>query len=123
MYTANTTIIDTTQNTTNNIRLLLRSLGASGTRVGFNYIVFIVSAVLEMPDEHYYMTKWAYPSAAKHFGVKAASVEHAIRTVVESCWDRYDHNTLDHVAGVHLERIPTNSEFIDILVDYLRYRY
>ena len=103
------------------IAKLLRSIGASGRLVGFNYVVFIVYNILQKPDEHYWITKCAYPDTAKYFQVRPASVEHAIRTVITSCWDRYDHSDLNRVAGIELETMPTNSEFIDILVAYLRY--
>ena len=103
------------------IAKLLRSIGASGRLVGFNYVVYIVYNILQKPDEHYWITKCAYPDTAKFFQVRLASVEHAIRTVIVSCWDRYDHSDLNRVAGIELENIPTNSEFIDILVAYLRY--
>ena len=58
--------------------------------------------------------------AAKKFGVRPSSVEHAIRTVIASCWDRYDHSDINRVAGIELEKIPTNTVFITMLVDYLR---
>ena len=103
------------------IAKLLRSIGASGRLVGFNYVVFIVHKVLQESEEHYWITKCAYPDAAKHFNVTPASVEHAIRTVIASCWDRYDHSDIDRVAGIQLEKMPTNSEFIDILAAYMRY--
>ena len=103
------------------IAKLLRSIGASGRLVGFNYIVFIVHNILQKPDEHYRITKCAYPDTAKYFRVRPASVEHAIRTVIASVWDRYDHSDLNRVAGIELEKMPTNSEFIDILVAYLHY--
>lgn len=103
------------------IAKLLRSIGASGRLVGFNYIVFIVYNILQKPDEHYWITKCAYPDMAKYFRVRPASVEHAIRTVIASVWDRYDHLDLNRVAGIELEKMPTNSEFIDILVAYLHY--
>ena len=103
------------------IAKLLRSIGASGRLVGFNYVVYIVYNILQKPDEHYWITKCAYPDTAKYFQVRLASVEHAIRTVIASCWDRYDHSDLNRVAGIELENMPTNSEFIDILVAYLRY--
>lgn len=103
------------------IAKLLRSVDASGRLVGFNYIVYIVYNILQKPDEHYWITKCAYPDTAKYFQVRPASVEHAIRTVIASCWDRYDHSDLNRVAGIELETMPTNSEFIDILVAYLRY--
>ena len=106
---------------TEEIAKLLRSIGASGRLVGFNYVVYIVYNILQKPDEHYWITKCAYPDTAKYFQVRPASVEHAIRTVIASCWDRYDHSDLNRVAGIELENIPTNSEFIDILVAYLRY--
>ena len=100
---------------------LLRSIGASGRLVGFNYVVFIVYNILQKPDEHYWITKCAYPDTAKFFHVQPPSVEHAIRTVISSCWDRYDHANLNRIAGIELETIPTNSQFIDILVAYMRY--
>ena len=67
---------------------LLRSLGANGRLTGFNYTVYIVNHLLEEPDSYFFMTKILYPEAAKHFRVKPASVEHAIRTVIRTCWDR-----------------------------------
>ena len=100
---------------------LSRSIGASGRLIGFHYVVYIVYNILQKPDEHYWITKCAYPDTAKYFQVRPASVEHAIRTVIASCWDRYDHSDLNRVAGIELENMPTNSEFIDILVAYLRY--
>jgi len=103
------------------IARLLRSIGASGRLVGFNYFVYIVYNILQKPDEHYWITKCAYPDAAKYYSVRPASVEHAIRTVVSTVWDRRDHSDLRRVAGIELEKMPTNSEFIDILVAYLHY--
>ena len=100
---------------------LLRSVGASGRLIGFRYTVYIAYNILKKPDEHYWITKCAYPDTGKYFGVKPSSVEHAIRTLVASIWDRADHSALNRVAGIELERMPTNSEFIDILVAYLRY--
>ena len=115
------------QDTSNNtippeeIAKLLRSIGASGRLIGFNYVVFIVYNILQKPDEHYWVTKCAYPETAKYYHVTPQSVERAIRTVIATVWDRYDHSDLNRVAGIELEKIPTNSEFIDILAAYLHY--
>lgn len=103
------------------VAVLLRSIGGSSRLVGFKYIVFIVWYIFQNPDEHFSVTKAAYPAAAKRYDVSPASVEHAIRTVMASCWDRYDHTDIDRVAGIQLERMPTNTEFIIMLVDHLRY--
>lgn len=43
------------------IARLLRSVGASGRLVGFNYIVYIVYNILQKPDEHYWIKKALIP--------------------------------------------------------------
>ena len=101
---------------------LLRSIGANGRYIGYTYLIYIVEMILASPESHHFLTKAVYPDTAKHFGVNMASVEHAIRTVIQSCWRRSDHRALDYVAGIHLEKMPTNSQFIDILVAFLRYK-
>ena len=53
---------------------LLRSIGASGRFVGFNYVVFIVYTIMQKQDEHYWITKCAYPDTAKEFHVRPSSV-------------------------------------------------
>ena len=83
---------------------LLRSLKATGRYTGFDYLIFIVGTLLTTQDSYYFVTKCIYPDTAKQFGVNTASVEHAIRTVVQTCWRRADHSALDYVAGVHLKR-------------------
>ena len=100
---------------------LLRSIGATGRHTGYNYLIYIVDLVRADPDNNCFLTKCIYPQTAKHFNVKPASVEHAIRTLISSCWNRDDHTALDYVAGTHLERIPTNGQFIDMLVAFLDY--
>lgn len=101
---------------------LLRSLGASGRLVGFKFMVFIVEKLLENPNEWQWLTKGVYLDTGKHFNVSSYSVERGIRGLVNSCWKREDHETLNYVAGVTLERRPTNAEFIDMLVAFLRYK-
>lgn len=100
----------------------LRCLGANGRFTGFSYLIFIVCRELEESITHRFLTKCIYPETAKFFGVKATSVERGIRTVVKHCWNLKDHQALDNMAGYHLESIPTNSEFIDMLVAYIRFR-
>ena len=63
----------------------------------------------------------AVSTAISHFNVTPGSVERSIRTTIDSIWDKYDHSDIDRVAGRHLEDIPTNSEFLDIVAAYLSY--
>lgn len=104
-----------------NIAKLLRSMGATGNFRGFDYIVFIIYQKLQHPNQQYWTTKMAYPETAAHFNVTPGSVERSIRTTIGSIWDKYDHSDIDRVAGRHLEDIPTNSEFLDIVAAYLSY--
>lgn len=103
------------------IAKLLRSMGATGNLRGFDYIVFIIYQKLQHPNQHYWTTKMAYPETAVHFNVTPASVERSIRTTIGVIWDKYDHSDIDRVAGRHLEDLPTNSEFLDIVAAYLSY--
>ena len=103
------------------IARLLRGIGASGRLVGFHYTVYIVYTILQKPDEYFWITKCTYPETARYFKVSPSSVEHAIRTLIASVWNRRDHSDLNRVAGIELEKTPTNSEFVDMLVAYLRY--
>ena len=103
------------------IAKLLRSIGASGRLLGFDYTVYIVHSITNRKSGRHQITKSIYPSTASYFNVSASSVERAVRTLITSCWDRYDHSDLNRVAGIELEDMPTNSEFIDILVAYLSY--
>ena len=103
------------------IAKLLRSMGALGNLRGFDYIVFIIYRIMQQPNETYWVTKQAYPEAARFFQVTPGSVERSVRTVIRTIWDKYDHSDLDRVAGRRVEDIPTNGEFFDILAAYLSY--
>ena len=103
------------------IAKLLRSMGATGIFRGFDYIVFIIYQKLLYPNQQYWTTKMAYPETAVHFNVTPGSVERSIRTTIGAIWNKYDHSDIDRVAGRHLEDIPTNSEFLDIVAAYLSY--
>lgn len=112
---------DSRNGTLNHTGRLLRSLGATGRPYGYRYMEFIVDYMICHQDDYQFVTKAVYPETAKHFGVTASSVERAIRTLVHSIWKGEDHSNLDCIAGVKLEKAPTNSEFIDMIVAYIQY--
>ena len=99
---------------------LLRGLGVTGKLIRFRYTVFMVEQVVEDPDRIQLITKRLYPDTAHHFGVSPMSVERAVRILIRTCWERSDYSFLEHIAGVSLEHIPSNSDFIDMLAGYLR---
>lgn len=99
---------------------LLRRLGVTGRLAGFRYTVSLVEQVAENPECIRLITKRLYPDTARQFGVTASSLERSVRTLVRICWEREEHEFLDHIAGCHVERRPSNTEFIDVLASYLR---
>lgn len=101
---------------------LLRSLGATGRLYGYKYMEYIVDYMSQHQDDHQFLTKVVYPETARHFNVSSSSVERAVRTLIQAIWKRSDHSNLDYVAGVQLEKAPTNSEFIDMIVAFIQYR-
>ena len=66
------------------------------------------------------VTKDIYPVIARKYKSTPSNVEHNIRTLVNLCWMNHK-DTLEEMAGCTMADKPTNSEFIDILVYYLRY--
>lgn len=99
---------------------ILRALGVTGKLLGFKYTLYMVEQLMDSKIGVLLITKNLYPETARHFGVTASSVERALRTLIHVCWERTDHSFLEHIAGTPLGRVPTNSEFLDMLVAYLR---
>lgn len=99
---------------------LLRSLGATGNLKGFAYALYMIEQVRKNPSAGTLITKHLYPETAKHFNVTAEAVERNLRTIVRACWNRPERYLLEKVAGTHLHRQPTNSEFVDMTAAYLR---
>jgi hypothetical protein len=99
---------------------VLRALGVTGKLLGFRYTIYMIERVMESQDRILLITKSLYPETARHFGVTASSVERALRTLIHVCWERTDHSFLEHIAGTPLGRVPTNSEFLDIVAAYLK---
>lgn len=122
MYCLNLEIEENEAGAPINAERLLRSFGVSGRYVGFKFLVFIVEKLVENPDEWQWLTKGVYLDTGKYFGVSRESVERGIRGFVKACWKREDHRMLDYVAGAHLEKRPTNADFIDMLVAFMRYK-
>lgn len=101
------------------IRQLLRRLGATGTYVGFEYVVYCTSLAIENRTAIQYVTKGVYVDAAKRFRTSVKCVERNIRTVITLIWEHGDRELLDDIAGRTLAERPKGSAFIDMLADYV----
>lgn len=98
---------------------LLRSLGVTGRLTGFYYAVFMIEQIVNAQGSVHLITKRLYPETARHFGVSPHAVERALRTVVNACWKYGDKDKLSRIARRKLTRVPSNSDFLDILSAYI----
>ncbi len=101
------------------VRVLIRSLGITSKYKGYRFIVEAVLLMLENPESGYKITKDIYPGIAKKYHTNISNIEHNIRTVVDTCWTKR-REQLEKVAGYSLKHKPSNLEFLDILVFYIR---
>ena len=99
---------------------LLRRLGVTGRLEGFRSTISLVEQVAEDPAALQLITKRLYPDTARQFGITPSALERSVRTLIRFCWEREDHAFLDRMAGCHVEQRPSNTEFIDILANYIR---
>ena len=99
---------------------LLRSIGASGRYTGFDYAVYMIEQIVSSQESIHLITKRLYPETARHFGVKPHSVEHALRTLINTCWAYVDRDALNEIAGRPLMQAPSNAEFIDMMAAYIK---
>lgn len=51
---------------------------------------------------------------------KPHSVEHALRTLIGTCWAHGDRDALNEIAGRVLTHAPSNAEFIDMIAAYIK---
>ena len=87
---------------------------------GYYYVVDAVEMAQKIYERPVKVTKDIYPVIARKYKSTPSNVEHNIRTLVNLCWMNHK-DTLEEMAGCTMADKPTNSEFIDILVYYLRY--
>ena len=99
---------------------LLRSIGASGRYTGFDYAVYMIEQIVSSQESIHLITKRLYPETARHFGVKPHSVEHALRTLINTCWAYVDRDALNEIAGRPLMQAPSNAEFIDMMAAHIK---
>lgn len=100
---------------------VIRKLGATSKYKGYYYVVDAVEMAQKIYERPVKVTKDIYPVIARKYkSTPSNNVEHNIRTLVNLCWMNHK-DTLEEMAGCTMADKPTNSEFIDILVYYLRY--
>lgn len=94
----------------------LLQLGITMRYRGYSQTICAVEIALEDPESLTLVSKLLYPKVGKHFGVSWHVAERNIRTVVDVIWE-LNPDGLNHIAGCELQRKPTVSDFIAIMVN------
>ncbi len=87
-------------------------VGATPEYVGYPYLVDSLLMVWENPEAGQNVTIRVYPVIAAKWGVKPASVERSIRTLIAALWQAGDQRALIQLLGREYDRPLGNSKFI-----------
>lgn len=99
----------------NKVKELPLRLGIHRTYKGYHYLVTTLE--LATTDEHnlLFLSKNIFPIVARRYNTTVYCVERNIRTVIQNCWNSPCREILLEMAPYPLTKIPTVSEFIDLL--------
>lgn len=103
---------------------VLKRMGIPAHILGYKYAVRAIRMALDDHDILNNITKGLYPDIAKMYKTTPSRVERAIRHAIEVSWKRGDMEYIEELFGytVNYEKgKPTNSEFIAIVMDHLRF--
>lgn len=106
-----------------NITMYIQQLGVPAHIKGYQYIRDAIMMVIEDMDAINSITKFLYPTVAKHYNTTSSRVERAIRHAIEVAWDRGNPDILNELFGYTILSTrgkPTNSEFIAMIADKIR---
>lgn len=86
---------------------------------GFRYLTIATVLVVLVPERLERITKEIYPEVARRCGTKSSRVERCMRKAINHFWGAGNREALDQMAGYHLVKRPTNTEFIDLVSIYI----
>ena len=98
----------------------LDCLNAGKGYVGYDFVVYGLTLMLDDENCAAYITKSLYIDIAKHYNTTWNCVEKNIRTVVHSIWDSADPEMLRLIfKSADREKRPTNKEFFRYMYEYI----
>lgn len=101
------------------IRNILRELSITGNYKGYVYILTACELILEDETRLHSIMRDVYFEVAKIHGCKVQNIERTIRTVIFHVW-KNQRVKLCKIAGYTLLSPPKVSEFLSIIVNYIR---
>lgn len=111
------------RNLETNITMYIQQLGVPAHIKGYQYIRDAIMMVIKDVEAINSITKFLYPTVAKHHNTTSSRVERAIRHAIEVAWDRGNPEILNDLFGYTIlssKGKPTNSEFIAMIADKIR---
>ena len=101
----------------------LLQLGIPAHIKGYAFLRSAIMLTVEDSTAIDAITKYLYPTIAKHYNTTSSRVERAMRHAIEVAWNRGNPEYLSEMFGYtiasHKDK-PTNSEFIALIADRLR---
>ena len=101
------------------IQIILRRLGVCTTYKGYKALVLAITLALEDENRLNSITREIYNEVAHQLDSTPSAIEKNLRTVVQRAW-RMNPKDLEKMAGYKLEYMPSVSEFLDILFNYIQ---
>lgn len=102
---------------------LLHEMGIPTNLKGYKYLKEAIIMNINNTNIIYKMTKKLYPQIANKFHTTSSRVEHAIRSAIETAWERGDQKIIENIFAYTISSQkgkPTNSEFISIIAEKIR---
>ena len=103
---------------------IIHQIGVPAHIKGYHYLREAIILSVKNSEIINSVTKLLYPTVAKNHGTTSSRVERAIRHAIEVAWDRGDIDVLNSYFGYTIQNDrgkPTNSEFIAMISDKLRF--
>lgn len=97
---------------------ILLYMGFQANLKGYRYSVESILLIVENPELTYSFNSRLYPLVAEKHGVTPLSVERALRTSIESAYDR-NYRKFEEFFGYPLQK-PVNTEFISFCAEKIR---
>lgn len=99
----------------------LYEVGITPRYKGHWYIAYSMLVLKHDEDLLYKIAASLYSKVATHYGVSICSVEYDIRTAIIVAW-KTNRSLLEEICKVKLYKPPTNKEFLENLLSYIRKR-
>lgn len=104
---------------------ILHKFGICRKYKGYEYTISCLEYMIKH-DDYSPITKILYVDMAKKFHTSTDSIEHGIRNVINIIWenksDSHDKLIKEIFGQYYIEHVPTNTEFLCSLLDYMNLR-